>query len=345
LDNLTHSLAGAVLGQMGLKRLTGRATATLIIAANLPDIDAVATVLGTESLAIRRGITHGPIALLLLPLLLTGLVLVWERWRPNQAGVPVRAGPLLLIAYIGTLSHPALDWLNSYGIRLLEPFSSRWYAGDTLFIIDVWIWTALIVSFFWSRRREKRGGNWQRPAWLGFTAICAYIFANGLITARAEALGQEAVARMVRLQPVEPMSRVIYRREATPVLPPTTPMVRAEMVVANPQPGRFWRRSVLWRGSGLGGELDYDWLRERDGIILEGNGVLLRLNHPALAAARERPDVRAFLFWSRMPFVTEENGRILLKDQRFASSLRNSAGRAIGSYDPFTVDLTAPAQR
>jgi hypothetical protein len=88
----------------------------------------------------------------------------------------------LLCAYIGTLSHPALDWLNSYGIRLLEPFSSTWYAGDTLFIIDVWIWATLIGCWWWSRRREKRGGDWQRPAWLGFAAIGAYIFANGLIT-------------------------------------------------------------------------------------------------------------------------------------------------------------------
>ena len=46
MDNLTHSLAGAVLGQMGLKRKTGLAMPTLIIAANLPDIDAVAVLLG-----------------------------------------------------------------------------------------------------------------------------------------------------------------------------------------------------------------------------------------------------------------------------------------------------------
>ena len=65
MDNLTHSLAGALLGQIGLKRLSGRAMPTLIIAANLPDIDAMATLLGPTSLAFRRGITHGPIALAL----------------------------------------------------------------------------------------------------------------------------------------------------------------------------------------------------------------------------------------------------------------------------------------
>ena len=142
MDNLTHSFAGALLAQMGLKKLSGRATSTLVIAANIPDIDAVATLLGRQSLAIRRGITHGPIALAVLPLLLTGLIVAWNRWRP--ADQPVRLWPLLLCAYIGTLSHPALDWLNSYGIRFLEPFSSTWFAGDTLFIIDVWIWATMV---------------------------------------------------------------------------------------------------------------------------------------------------------------------------------------------------------
>ena len=40
MDNLTHSLVGAVLGQLGLKKRTGLAVPTLVIAANLPDIDA-----------------------------------------------------------------------------------------------------------------------------------------------------------------------------------------------------------------------------------------------------------------------------------------------------------------
>lgn len=63
MDNLTHSLVGALAGQIGLKRKTGLALPTLIIAANLPDIDAVATLLsGHQHLALRRGLT--PAALL-----------------------------------------------------------------------------------------------------------------------------------------------------------------------------------------------------------------------------------------------------------------------------------------
>jgi inner membrane protein len=288
LDNLTHSFAGALLAQMGLKKLSGRATATLVIAANIPDIDAVATLLGTESLAIRRGITHGPPALVILPLILTGLVLLWNRWRPAEQ--PVRFWPLLLCAYIGTLSHPAFDWLNSYGIRLLEPFSSTWYAGDTLFIIDVWIWAALIGCWWWSRRREKSGGDWRRPAWLGFAAIGAYILANGLITGHAEASAHKQL------------------RTAT-------------LVVANPEPGRFWRRTILWRDLRVHG----------GGLYVLGQGISFdksppgaqpnNLDHPALAAARGRKDVEAFLFWSRMPIVIQRDGMTYLADQRFNSEL------------------------
>ncbi len=49
MDNLTHSLVGALFGQMGLKRKTGLAMPTLIIAANIPDIDAVAVLLRRAS--------------------------------------------------------------------------------------------------------------------------------------------------------------------------------------------------------------------------------------------------------------------------------------------------------
>ena len=40
MDNLTHSLVGAILGQAGLKKKTGLAMPALIIGANLPDVDA-----------------------------------------------------------------------------------------------------------------------------------------------------------------------------------------------------------------------------------------------------------------------------------------------------------------
>jgi inner membrane protein len=300
MDNLTHSLAGAVLGQMGLKRKTGLAMPTLIIAANLPDIDAFAVLLGGhQHLALRRGITHGPIAMLVLPLILWAAMLWFDRWqerrgtRPDKR-LPVHRGWLLALAFIGTISHPMLDWLNNYGVRLLEPFSGRWFYGDTIFIIDIWIWIALIASIWASLRRERRGyGDWRRPAWMGFAAICAYIFANGLITGRAERMTAKAVAARHGIAPA--------------------------LVVANPVPVQFWKRETQWRDATRYGQGRFAL---PDSVTLAGELRPHRMDDPRLEAAiRAHPDGKAFLIWSRMP-VAEVEGRgdarvLRIKDQRF----------------------------
>ncbi|ATW05666.1 metal-dependent hydrolase [Sphingorhabdus sp. YGSMI21] len=305
MDNLTHSLAGAVLGQMGLKKKTGLGMATLIIAANIPDIDAVATLLGgVQHLAIRRGITHGPIAMLLLPLLLTGIMIWFDRWQTKRGKrpadrLPIHKGWLLALAYIGCLSHPALDWLNSYGIRLLEPFSSRWFYGDSIFIIDLWIWVALIAGLWVSRRREKKGGNdWRRPAWISFAAVCAYIFANGVITGKAEAETKSLLASNAAQ---------------------TEAMGEDNMVVANPVPLQFWKREMLWRNEFAYGSGAYDLF---DGLVLnekrampESSGALL----PFLATTSD--DASAFLFWSRMPVIERDGSNMTVRDQRFMDPL------------------------
>ena len=69
----------------------------------------------------------------------------------------MKLGGLLLACFLGTLSHPLLDLMNTYGVRLLEPLSHRWFYGDTLFIVDPWIWIALIIGLEFSWRAERCG--------------------------------------------------------------------------------------------------------------------------------------------------------------------------------------------
>src|SRR3546814_20080748 len=130
MDNLTHSLVGALLGQMGLKRRTGLAMPTLILAANLPDIDAGCALYGIESLAMRRGLTHGPIALLVLPLLLWAAMLAFDRWQARRgtrpaARLPIHKRWLLALACLGCLRPPPFDWPPTSSVTLLDPFSPR----------------------------------------------------------------------------------------------------------------------------------------------------------------------------------------------------------------------------
>ena len=74
MDPVTHTLVGAGLAQTGLKRVSPRATVTLLLATNAPDIDALTMLISRDvSLGARRGWTHGILAMVLLPILLAGL--------------------------------------------------------------------------------------------------------------------------------------------------------------------------------------------------------------------------------------------------------------------------------
>ena len=291
MDNLTHSLIGAVLGQAGLKRRTGLAMPALIIGANIPDIDATCTIYGVEALAMRRGITHGPIAMVVLPLVLTALLIGWDRWQDRRGTrppgrLPVHPRWLLALAFIGTVSHPLFDWMNNYGVRLLEPFSSTWFYGDVLFIIDPWLWAMLIAGVWLSLRRERAGvAGWRRPAQMVVVAGCAYVALNIAIT-------WLVVAQVERAAP------------------------RPDQIVASPVPLAFWQREVLWRdadgayGSFFCGPLAC--------VRYPLEVRMANLDDPRLAArAASDPAVRAFLFWSRMPVVVREGEEAALLDQRY----------------------------
>lgn len=306
MDNLTHSLVGALLGQAGLKRRTGLAMPALIIGANLPDIDATCTIYGIESLAMRRGLTHGPIAWVLLPLMLAGALWWFDRWQAKrgkrpEARLPVRFGWLYALAFIACLTHPALDWLNSYGIRLIEPFSHRWFYGDALFIVDPWLWAGMGVALWFSLRRERRGGSWRGPAVAGIAGALAYIGLNLAITQHYESAARSG---------------------------PSSPRI----VIANPVPLAFWRRQMITGGViGLAGR---DYVFREVQWTVDGHRYGVRLPREAVEEmAGDDPSARAFMFWSRAPFLegpdpygfdgTRDSGCVI-RDARFATSAGGS---------------------
>ena len=85
MDPLTHTLVGANLASTRLGTTTRFATPALVAGANLPDVDAILYFTGHDDLALgfRRGWTHGVLALVVLPFVLTGLLLLIDRMRPD----------------------------------------------------------------------------------------------------------------------------------------------------------------------------------------------------------------------------------------------------------------------
>ncbi len=179
MDPLTHSLTGVALANSGLSKRTPLAMTTLVLAANLPDVDGMSYFVSSDlALSFRRGWTHGVPALLLLPVMLAGLMALIDRfWRQrrNPQAPPAHFPSLLLLATIGTWTHPFLDWLNTYGIRLLMPFDGRWFYGDTLFIIDPWLWLMLGSSAFLIGSRTRR----QQVAWTVLALLASMIVLSG----------------------------------------------------------------------------------------------------------------------------------------------------------------------
>ena len=309
MDNLCHTLVGAALGKAGLQKRTPLATATLLIGANLPDVDVLAYAWDADTaLAFRRGWTHGVLALALWPFVLTGMMLAWDRLvrRPRRSGLPP-ADPrgLLLLSTISILSHPLLDWLNNYGMRWLMPFRDVWSYGDTLFIVDPWIWAALTAGVVWSRYRFKRGGpRPERPARIALAAVSVYILALGASQLAARAVVHDSLD-----------SERIGRLMAGPL--PATP---------------FRRQVVAEAGDGyaLG---TVDWLREPRYKEGDPARVAVNADHPAVAAASRTREGAIFLHWARFPFflVEERPGSTLVYmiDARYTLEPGEGFGRAV----------------
>ncbi|HSR42589.1 MAG TPA: metal-dependent hydrolase, partial [Longimicrobiales bacterium] len=172
---MTHTFTGAVLADAGLRRATPLATAGLMVAANIPDVD-ILTFVGGEyrTLALRRGWTHGLPAVAVWPFVVTLLLLAWDRAvrrRRKPELPPLRVLPMLGITFLGVLTHPALDWLNTYGMRWLMPLSGTWTYGDVLFIVDPWLWLVLGGALL---IRHSRGRS-ALAAWVGFFALASLL--------------------------------------------------------------------------------------------------------------------------------------------------------------------------
>ncbi len=189
MDPITHTLTGAALSRAGYRRATPLATATLILAANAPDIDILTSFGGSyASVAHRRGWTHGPLALILLPFVVMGVMLAYDRWvrrRRDPDAPPANSAALFLLALLGTATHPLLDWMNTYGIRLMMPFRREWYYGDALFIVDPWVWLMLGGAVYLAGA-AARGGyvgrgvrEWGAGAGWGVLALLASLLVLG----------------------------------------------------------------------------------------------------------------------------------------------------------------------
>ena len=292
MDNFCHTLVGAAIGEAGLKRRTRYGNATLMIAANLPDLDVISFLTDVNPISFRRGWTHGVLAQLVLPVAFAGVMYAIGRLRPRReaAGPPLDAGWLILLSYVGVYSHVFLDFLNNYGVRLLSPFDWRWFYGDALFIADVWMWCVLGAGI-WLARRQAR----TRPSLAALGFATAYI-AIMLVSAQAARAVVSDTWRQAR--GVTPRALMVG-----PL--PFTPFTRTVIVDAG---DRYETGTFTW------------W---PTAVTFDGRTIAKNSGDPMVKRARDAPPIKDFLVWARFPFwsVTQEKDgtRVTVGDVRFMS--------------------------
>ncbi len=182
MDNLSHTLAALALGQAGLNRKTRFATVTLIVGANLPDIDLVSGLGGAATyLKYHRGITHSILGAALLATALGALAYFVGRKVPpaKKPGPPIDARWLLVVSWIALASHVLMDFTNSYGTRPFLPFSARWYAWDIMPIVDLLLWALLILGLslppLFRLISEEVGAPKTKPRGGAIFALCSML--------------------------------------------------------------------------------------------------------------------------------------------------------------------------
>jgi inner membrane protein len=196
---------------------------------------------------------------------------------------------VLVLATISILTHPTLDWMNSYGLRWLMPFDGTWFYGDSLFIVDPYLLLILGAGVLLSRKRD-----W--PARIAVGIAGAYIVAM---------LGFQNFAENRVRQDLATSGRAVQKL----------------VVTASPANPFRWRvyaddGAAYWKGN-------FDVPAKA--LWMDSTSLTKGLNNPAVVSAMKSPDARAFLDWARLPFFRVEQRAgttfVRMTDARYGASI------------------------
>ncbi|HEX4923223.1 MAG TPA: metal-dependent hydrolase [Bdellovibrionales bacterium] len=173
MDNVTHSLVGAVVGEWAYRAKTKREASdsklddqarrlwlwASVGANNFPDLDVLYTRITPGplgSLLHHRGHTHTFLAV--IPQWFIVMALLWLlAWPLRYRGLGRAEWRMAgVLAAFGLCLHVLADTWNSYGVHPFWPLSNEWIYGDAVFIIEPFLWAffaAAILAFGRTRLR------------------------------------------------------------------------------------------------------------------------------------------------------------------------------------------------
>ena len=295
--NSTHTLVGLSMARCGLERRAKYAVWTAVIAGSLPDIDLVSQFNGAASyITYHRGMTHTMPAIVVLSLFLAAAM----HWLTGGF-----RGHFVTALLVMT-THPALDFLNTYGIRPLFPFERQWIYGDTLFVIDPYVDLVLAAGLI---------AAWYAPPRRRLAAAVGLAMMLGYVAARVE------LRNMARRQ-LQTLTNHVSGFVSSAVSPR----------MLNPL---MWTGIVETKDDMFSVDVDVF-----HGVGLELSRLRKAADSPVVAAARSTQSAGALLAFARFPLIqvhtTSFGHRVEFIDFRFY--------RGGGSALAAVVDLNASLQ-
>ena len=305
MDNITHTLVGLMLSRAGFDSNNARgerATPLMImLAANAPDMDTYNFFTDNlQYLQVHRGYTHSLVFAPLVALMPLLLVKAFTRTRFTMVTLTAYLGCVLAV-----LSHLLLDWTNVYGVRLLLPFSAKWYRLDSTDIIDPVILGVLILavaapalSGLISSEMTGRKKVGPRRGWAWFALVAVFLYDAGRAMAHDRAISL-IDAHNYKGAPAERIS----------VFPVRFTLMR-------------WRGIV--EGDGFIYEVPVDLSADFDAA--GGHTEYPAISSPAIDGARATRTFQVFESFNQLPFWTllpvDDMVRVELLDLRFGSVQR-----------------------
>jgi inner membrane protein len=195
MEPVTHALTSIALGRAGLNKITRAATPMLLVSGVIADLDWV-TRLGGAAAFLRghRTATHSLAGTAAIVAAVAAISWSGGRKYPKFAVGMFQA---LAICMIGAGAHLLLDMLNGYGVKLLWPFSAKWFAWDLAYPVDSWILFFLLLGLLTPElfrlvleeigSRPKRHGR-RRGAIAGLLFVALIIAGRAFAHQRAIAL-------------------------------------------------------------------------------------------------------------------------------------------------------------
>ena len=220
MEPVTHALTSIALGRAGLNKVTRMATPMLLVSGLIADVDWVTRLGGASAfLHGHRTATHSLTGTAAIIIGVAAAFWIAGRKYPK---LRVEMMAATLICAIGASAHLLLDLMNPYGVKLLWPFSQKWYAWDLADSVDAWILFfllaglllpelfRLILEEIGSRPRER---GRRRGAIAGLILAALFIAGRAFAHQRAIALLD---AREYRAQ--APLVVAAFPRPSNPLL-------------------------------------------------------------------------------------------------------------------------------